>query len=138
MKNPDGSLVRPPGGDPSGAPQKSIRAVLATANSHAAGEPGGLKLPLDEAFVDVMTPAEKGLLTGVRDDGMIAFPEGSARVAEQTVRRLKHLIQLGFVRYTRKKNWYRAWWLTRKGRRLVQAIGNFQRESPVPATGASH
>lgn len=91
---------------------------------------------MDDSFMDVMTPAEKGLLTGVRDDGMIAFPQGSARVAEQTVKLLKHLIQLGFVRYTRKRNWYRAWWLTRKGRRLLEAIGNFHRESPAPAIGS--
>jgi hypothetical protein len=69
-----------------------------------------------------LTPPEQGLLTGAHSDGMIAFPQGSARVAEQTVKLLNHLIQLGFVCYTRKKNWYRAWWLTRKGRRLAEAI----------------
>lgn len=78
-----------------------------------------------------LTPAEKGVLTGARDDGMIAFPQGPARAAEQILNVLKHLIRLGCVRYTRKKNWYRAWWLTRKGRCLVQAIQTFQRESPA-------
>lgn len=41
-------------------------------------------------------------------------------------------------RFTRKKNRYRAWWLTRKGRRLVEAIRTSQREASGRATGAMH
>jgi hypothetical protein len=114
-----------------------IRAVLPTANPCPGGEQGDPKLRMDDSFVDVMTSEEKGLLTGVNGDGMIGLPQGSARVTEQTLRRLKHLIQLGFVRYTRKKNWYRAWWLTRKGRRLIEAIRTFQRDSSVRRPGQS-
>ena len=76
-------------------------------------------------------------MTAAADDGMIAFPQGPARVAEQTLLRLKHLIQLGRVRYTRKQNWYRAWWLTRKGRRLVEALQRFPRRA-VPAISGWH
>jgi hypothetical protein len=41
-------------------------------------------------------------------------------------------------RFFRKKNRYRAGWLTRKGRRLVEAIPTYQRGPSSRATDAIH
>lgn len=127
--------ARHPQGAQKGIAQSDVRELCLQANPRAGGEPNHREPAPDDSFVDLMTPGEKALLVGVREDGMIAFPEGSTRSAEQTLKRLKHLIQLGLVRYTRKKNWYRAWWITRKGRRLAQAIGLWQRASSASVAG---
>ena len=80
-----------------------------------------------------LTPIEEGILTCARTDGMVPFPQGAARVIEQSFKVLESLAQRGYVHYERNKNWYRAYWLTEKGRRLARAIRAVHRQC-LPAT----
>lgn len=72
--------------------------------------------------MDDLSPREEDILAGVRNDGMIPFPQGAARAIEQTFRILQNLAARGYVRYEKNINWYRAYWLTEKGRRIARAI----------------
>lgn len=78
-----------------------------------------------------LSPVEETLLARARNDGMIAFPEGPARVVEQTFRILESLGRRGYVRYIKNQTWYRAYWLTNKGWQVARAIGAFHRRSPA-------
>ena len=64
---------------------------------------------------------QENILASAREDGMIPFPPGSARTAEAVFRIIEDLARQGYVEYARK-TWYRAYWLTNKGRQLACAL----------------
>ena len=72
--------------------------------------------------MNTLTSMEKSLLIGAREDGMISFPQGTARDVVQIFQILDGLAARGYVRYAKNENWYRAYWLTEKGRRMARLI----------------
>lgn len=76
-----------------------------------------------------LTPLEENILTGARDNGMVPFPQGAARAVEQTFKVLENLARRGYLRFVQNGNWYQAYWLTEKGRRLARAVRSFHRRS---------
>ena len=75
-----------------------------------------------------LTPIEEGILSSARDDGMIPFPPGPARVVESIFKRMEDMARHGYVEYV-KKTWYRAYWITQKGRRIVCSLRRVRRKA---------
>ncbi|MBI4326491.1 MAG: hypothetical protein HY674_14675 [Chloroflexi bacterium] len=80
-----------------------------------------------------LTPIEEGILTSARDDGMIPFPRGKARVVENSFQVMAEMARHGYVEYL-KKTWYRAYWLTKKGRRIARALQTVRGRTSACAT----
>jgi hypothetical protein len=72
--------------------------------------------------MNTLTSLEKSILIGAGKDGMISFPQGTARAVEQIFRIFDSLAARGYLQYANNKNWYHAYWLTEKGRRVARLL----------------
>src|SRR5712692_90259 len=85
-----------------------------------------------------LIPLEKEIVKSAHGDGMIPFPQGSFLAVERTFRMLDDLARRGYVEYV-AKTWYRAYWITEKGWRIVRRGQKLRREMPahISKSGAS-
>lgn len=79
-----------------------------------------------------LSALEIRILTAARDDGLIHFPQGTARAVEETFRILTGLAQRGYAQRANKTG-YRAYWLTDKSRRLDRIARSVQPEALTQA-----
>ena len=74
-----------------------------------------------------LTPLEEEIIKSVHGDGMIPFPQGSFLAVERTFRMLESLARRGYVEYV-SKTWYRAYWITEEGWRIVRGGQKVRRQ----------
>ena len=77
-----------------------------------------------------LTPLEKEIVKSAHGDGMIPFPQGSFLAVERTFRMLDSLARREYIEYV-AKTWYRAYWITEKGWRIVRGGKKLRREMPA-------
>ena len=73
-----------------------------------------------------LTPLEEEIIKSAHGDGMIPFPQGPVLTVERTFRMLESLARRGHVEYV-SKTWYRAYWITEEGWRIVRGEWKVQR-----------
>ncbi len=78
-----------------------------------------------------LTPLEEEIVKSAHADGMIPFPQGPFFAVERTFRMLEGLARRGYVEYV-SKTWYRAYWITEKGPRIVRGARKIQRDLSAP------
>lgn len=69
---------------------------------------------------------QQQIFASVNEDGMISFPQGSARAIEAIFKVMESMARQGYLEYV-CKTWYRAYWLTKKGWRTFRTLRSHQR-----------